>query len=411
MNYRVTIQIEGEDIACGTLFQSVRHGAETTTFSYDAGYLLNPKAFSLSPDLPLGPGTFHSEGLQSLRAFEDAMPDRWGRNLLMRSERLAANRENRTERTLFEMDYLTGANDVTRQGALRIWNADGIAVAKPESGVPREIDIPALLDSSDLAASDLDADVRDLVDAGSSLGGARPKASVRAEDGSLCIAKFPKSDENPITDSEAWEQTMLALMGEVGIGVPKSRLLRIKGRSVLLMERFDRSHSHRIPYISGLSAVQGSDGGAYTYLELVEFIEDYGSEPRRDLPELWRRALFSCVVGNTDNHLRNYGFLRDKDGWRLSPAFDVNPTRGSGEKYLATALDFGRPEADARIAFEVADYFRVTKPEARSYAQRLAAVLRHWQTIARQQGISKASILAMQSGFSRGISNLESALG
>jgi serine/threonine-protein kinase HipA len=410
MSYRITIQIEGEDLTCGTLFQSVRRGVETTTFSYDAGYLLNPKAFSLSPDMPLGPGTFHSRGLQSLRAFEDAMPDRWGRNLLLRSESLCASREDRTERTLFEVDYLAGANDVTRQGALRIWDAEGIAVAEPDNGVPREVDIPALLDASDLATSDLDADVRDLIDAGSSLGGARPKASVRVENGTLCIAKFPKSNEDAITDSEAWEQTMLTLMGRASITVPKSRLLRVKGRSVLLMKRFDRSQSHRIPYISGLSAVQGNDGDTYTYLELAEFIENCGSNPGRDLAELWRRALFSCAVGNTDNHLRNYGFLREEGGWRLSPVFDVNPTRGGGEKYLATALDFGRPEADARIAFEVSDYFRVSKTEAKGYARRLAAVLRRWQVTARQQGISDASIKAMEPGFARGISNLEAAI-
>lgn len=105
---------------------------------------------------------------------------------------------------------------------------------------------------------------------------------------------------------------MLVLMERAEITVPKSRVLRIKGRSVLLMERFDRVSTRRIPYISGLTAVQGNDGDSYTYLDLAEFIDDCGSNPSHDLPELWRRALFSCVVGNTDNHLRNYGFLRDK---------------------------------------------------------------------------------------------------
>ena len=407
MNYRVTMQIDGDDLTCGTLFQNVRHGVETTTFSYDADYLLNPKAFSLSPDLPLGAGTFHSTGLKSLRAFEDAMPDRWGRNLLLRSERLSARQESRAERTLFEADFLAGTNDVTRQGALRIWDAEGTAVAKPENGVPREVDIPALLDASDLAFIDLDADVRDLIDAGSSLGGARPKASIRTEDGTLCIAKFPKSSEDAIADSEAWEDVALELMGRAGINVPKSRLLRVRGRSVLLIERFDRDNSHRVPYISGLSAVQGNDGETYSYLELAEFIEEYGSNPDRDLPELWRRAVFSCAVGNADNHLRNYGFIRDKDGWSLSPAFDVNPTRGGGEKFLATALDFGRPEADARIAMEVADYFRVSDRDARGYAHRLATVLQDWRPIAKQRAISDASIKLMEPGFARDISSLE----
>ncbi|MEE8722927.1 MAG: type II toxin-antitoxin system HipA family toxin, partial [Eggerthellaceae bacterium] len=328
MNLLVTIQIEGADLPCGTLFQSVHHGVETATFSYASSYLSDPRAFAISPDMPLGPGIFHSKGLHELRAFEDAMPDRWGRDLLTRSERLAAAHERRTERTLFETDYLAGVSDGTRQGALRIWDEKGTVLAPAESGVPREVDIPSLLSASDLAASDLDADVRDLIEAGSSLGGARPKASIKAEDGTLCIAKFPKATEDEIVDSGAWERAMLVLMERAGIVIPASRLVRVKGRSVLLLQRFDRTPSSRIPYISGLSAVQGSDGERYSYLELAEFIEDAGSNPDRDLPELWRRALFSCAVGNTDNHLRNYGFLRDKAGWALSPAFDVNPTRG-----------------------------------------------------------------------------------
>lgn len=407
--YRITTQIDGIDIPCGTLFQNVRHGYETTTFSYERGYLQDSRAFPISPDIPLGPGTYHSQGLEDLRAFQDAMPDRWGRDLLLRAERNAAVQEHRTERMLFETDFLAEVNDATRQGALRIWGEEGAALSEPESGVPREVEIPALLDASDLASSDLDADVHDLIEAGSSLGGARPKASVTDGNGALCIAKFPKSDEDGIADAGAWERTMLLLMKSAGIVVPASRLLRIRGRSVLLMERFDRRGSARIPYISGMSAVQGNDGGTYTYLELAEFIEDSGSNPESDLPELWRRALFSCAAGNTDNHLRNYGFLHDGSGWRLSPAFDVNPTPGGGEKYLACALDFGRPEADARIALEVADYFRIGRAEAKRYVRRLAAVMKQWQSAARRQGISEASIGAMDSCFSRGIRNLEAA--
>ncbi len=125
MECLVTVQIGGQDISCGRLFQNVRHDEETTTFSYDPSYLSHPKAFALCPDMPLGPGTFHSPGLRNLRAFEDCMPDRWGRNLLMRSERNQARLEQRIERTLFEADMLCGVSDFTRQGALRIWSPDG----------------------------------------------------------------------------------------------------------------------------------------------------------------------------------------------------------------------------------------------------------------------------------------------
>lgn len=410
MEYQVTVQVDGEDLPCGRLYRNVRHGDESTSFVYDPFYLSDPHAFALCPDMPLEAGSFHSRGLSELRAFEDAMPDRWGRNLLMRSERNHARSENRAERTLFDTDFLVGVSDETRQGALRIWSDDSDEPLSPmESGVPRETNIPSLLDAADLAVEDLDADVRDLVAAGSSLGGARPKASVRTQDGTLCIAKFPKADEDMLHDVGAWEKVALELMARAGITVPESSLLRVGERSVLLLRRFDREEGRRVPYISSLTAVQGDDGGRYSYLELAEFLEDAGDDPDRDLPELWRRGLFSCAIGNTDNHLRNYGFLRRAQGWGLSPAFDVNPTAGSGDKYLATALDFDRPEADPRIAVDVSGYFRVSEEEARAYAGRVARVMAEWQREARRQGISEASVRGMQGNFERGISLLGKA--
>lgn len=409
MELVVTVQIAGRDIPCGRLYQGVRHEEETASFSYDASYLGIPQAFALSPDMPLGYGTFHSRGLQDLRAFGDCMPNRWGRNLLRRAERNSSRAEGRTERTLFEADMLVGTSDVTRQGAVRIWTPAGSPLAPQETGVPRLVRLPSLLDASDRAARDLDADVRDLVAAGSSLGGARPKASVLDEDGRLLVAKFPKAEESLLDDTCAWERVCQRLMEASGIATPPSRLMRIQGRAVLLTERFDRKGEQRVPYLSGLSAVQGRDGQRYSYMELAEFIESEGADPDADLPELWRRALFSCTVGNTDNHLRNYGFLHAADGWRLSPAFDVNPTVGSNEKYLATGLDFDRPEADARIAFEVRDYFRLTAQEARADAVRMLSALKGWKRVARSEGVSEASIERMGSNFDSGMETLERA--
>lgn len=406
MQYKVTTQIDGKDVLAGTLYQNVRHGQETASFSYDASYLENPKAFSLAPDMPLGGGTFHSEGLKEFRALEDCMPDRWGRNLLFRAERSRAYREQQTPRVLFEIDYLTGVSDKTRQGAIRIWDETGQSLAPEEKGVPREVDLPALLNSADLAAVDMDADIRDLLEAGSSLGGARPKASVQDQQGTLWIAKFPKSDEDSISDISAWEKVSLDLMSECGINVPESRLIRIKGRSVLLLKRFDRVGGLRIPYISGLTAIQGNDGNNYSYLELVEFIEDAGSNPQEDIRELWRRALFSCAIGNTDNHMRNYGFLRSGLGWKLSPAFDVNPTGGSHAKYLSTGLDFDNRGADIEVALNMCEYYRVGASEAKNQMREMARALQSWRSKAHKQGISKASIDKMASCFDGGIEKL-----
>lgn len=409
MELIIMVQIDGEDMLAGRLFQNVRHGEETTSFSYDAGYLANPKAFAFGPDMPLVAGSFHSSGLKNLQAFEDCMPDRWGRNLLLRGERICAREEQRAMRTLFEADMLAGVNDETRQGALRVLNTEGKILSGHGEGVPREVNIPKLLDSADRAANDMDADIRDLLAAGSSLGGARPKASILDEHGALCIAKFPKVNEGSLEDVCAWENVCLQLMRLSGIIAPQSRLLRIGGRSVLLVERFDRSGEVRVPYMSGLTAVQGFDGEHYSYLELVDLLESEGAAPEEDIKELWRRALFSCAIGNVDNHLRNYGFLRRQGGWRISPVFDVNPTVGAGEKYLNTAIDFGRYEADPRIAIEACEYYRLTKESAVHEAKKMAKVLSGWRKIARQNGISESSIESMAVCFDGGVACLENA--
>lgn len=409
MELRVTVQLDGKDVDAGKLFQNVRNGTETTSFSYASDYLSNPGAFALSPDMPLAPGTYHSEGLQELRAFEDCMPDRWGRNLLFRAERNAAAREGRSARSPFECGMLAGVNDETRQGAIRIWDVKtGSALATSQSGVPREISVPQLLGEADLAARDMNADVHDLIAAGSSLGGARPKASVRDERGTLCIAKFPKADESRLDDVGAWENVALELMGSCGINVPKSRLLRVGERSVLLLERFDRCGDARLPYMSGLSAIQGNDGGRYSYLELVEYLEEEGSSPDEDIPELWKRALFTCAIGNVDNHMRNQGLLRAGMGWRLSPAFDVNPTRGDQPKYLASSVGFDERGAEPQACLDVCEYYRVSACQARRIACEMALALKGWRKIARSNGISKASIEVMASCFESGISRLQS---
>lgn len=406
MELKVTVQIDGIDVLTGKLFQNVRHGVETASFSYDPTYLENPRAFALAPDMPLGGGSFHSTGLRRFRAFEDCMPDRWGRNLMLRAERADAKRGNRAPRTLFEADMLAGVSDESRQGALRIWSEDGAPLSSVGRGVPKEVSIPSLLNAADRVSLDADADVKDLLAAGSSLGGARPKASVRDEDGVLCIAKFPKVDEGPLDDVCAWERVALRLMEGCGIAVPDNRLLRIGGRSVLIMRRFDRDGQRRIPYISGLTAIQGEDGEKYSYLDLVEFLEEEGTNPERDIKELWLRALFSCAIGNTDNHMRNYGLLRSGAGWVLSPAFDVNPTPGGEEKYLSSSLDLDSSRADPALALDACEYYRLSRAEARIAARNMAGVLSRWKRVARANGIKESSIDYMEDVFESGIARL-----
>ena len=242
--------------------------------------------------------------------------------------------------------------------------------------------------------------------AGSSLGGARPKASVLDGEGALNIAKFPKPEELPAEDVCAWEKTALDLAALSGIRVPESRLLRIGDRSVLLLGRFDREGSRRIPYLSGLTAVQGHDGGRYSYLDLVSFLEEEGSVPKADIRELWRRILFSCAIGNTDDHMRNHGFLREDAGWRLSPAFDVNPTPGDNPKFLRSAIDFDNDEADPRAAVAACEWFRMDRSEAVAEAREMASKLKRWRKVAAANGISKLSQDYMASCMEAGVERL-----
>lgn len=405
MEFDVTIQIEGEDVRAGVLYTNARRGVESASFRYDAGYLSDARAFPIAPDMPLSDGSLHTQGEPLFRAFQDCMPDRWGRNLMLRAERRAAREEGRAARTLLEGDFLSGVSDEARQGALRVWSG-GLPVAD-SGGVPREVKIPDLLAAADRAANDLDADVGDLVAAGSSLGGARPKASVVDERGMLNIAKFPKADELPVEDVCAWEKTALDLAALCDIRVPKARLLRVGGRSVLLLGRFDRERERRVPYISGMTAVQGSDGGSYSYLDLVAFLERHGSRPDDDIRELWRRVLFSCAIGNTDDHMRNHGFLREGSGWRLSPAFDVNPTPGDNPKFLCSAVDFDTDEALPAAVVGACEWYRLGHSEAADEARAMSRVLGDWRKAASANGISKASIEHMASCFDAGIERLK----
>lgn len=407
MEYAVSIQIAGEDVRVGTLYANARRGCESASFRYDLAYLSNPAAFALSPDMPLMDGVLHAHGEGMFRVFEDCMPDRWGRNLMLRAERRRAREEGRAARTMLEHHYLAGVSDVARQGALRIW-VDGSPVAEPWAGVPREVSIPDLLRAADRAATNPNEDVGDLVAAGSSLGGARPKASVVDENGVLNIAKFPKPDESMLEDVCAWEKTALDLAEAAGIRVPKSRLLRIKGRSVLLIERFDRKGKVRIPYLSGMTAVQGHDGGRYSYLDLVAFLEEFGISPERDIRELWRRVLFSCAIGNVDDHMRNHGFLRVRGGWCLSPAFDINPTPGDNTKYLRTEVDFDDDEAHPQVAVDACEWYRISSAEALAEARAMSSVIRHWRKVATANGIAKPSQDYMASCMDAGLERLAS---
>ncbi|MBI4940187.1 MAG: type II toxin-antitoxin system HipA family toxin [Actinobacteria bacterium] len=378
----------------------------STTFTYDRGYQRQEApgqraAWDLGPDLPLVDGRAHTAGLPG--AFADSAPDRWGRTLISKRLRARARAEGRTPPTVTDVDYLLGVSDLTRQGALRFCppEAEGELLAA-DLQVPKLVELPQLLRAADEAASGADGGessdaVKLLLDAGSaSLGGARPKASVRDGD-RLLIAKFPHPADE--WDVMAWEKTVLDLAEKAGIGVPGRRLERVGGRHVLLLERFDRTTTgRRIGYLSAMSLVGAKDGEARDYLELAEAVADHGGAVRADLRQLWRRIAFSLAVNNVDDHLRNHGFLRAPAGWCLSPLFDVNPDPEADSRVTTIGWAGSREEA-ARALVDTAATFGMT-PEAAGQA--LADVGRSvagWRAAASSNGVVEAEVRRFAGAF------------
>jgi serine/threonine-protein kinase HipA len=377
----------GATTEVGEVFFTARAGRlVSSTFRYDAGYLASPAAFAIDPALPLQTsGAQNVTGLPG--AMQDCSPDRWGRNLITKQRRGAALRDGRKPETLTDADLLVGVSDVTRQGALRFQAARDGEFLAAGTDVPKLLELPRLLRAADASTRDQDdfAAVKTLLDAGSgSLGGARPKASVR--DGErLLIAKFPHPDDQ--WDVMAWEKTTLDLAAAAGIRVPVSSLVKVDGRSVLLVDRFDRKGPGRIPYISAMTLLEAHDGESHDYAEIAETLPEVSSATTADLNELWRRIAFSVMVNNTDDHLRNHGFLRERGGWRLSPAFDMNPNPDSGvQRQTGVGGAYDR-EAAIDSLRRSATEFGLSPATADAVRADVASPIATWRDVASRHGL------------------------
>lgn len=400
----VYVELGGRTVPTGVLHAHRRRGAESATFSYSPGYVARPDAYALDPELPLSSAPAQTRvGSRLFGAFSDCAPDRWGRTLVDRREHALAREEGRTARSLAEVDYLLGVRDDLRQGALRFRVDSGPFLADDRTGVPALTDLPALLDLAARAERDT-ADLTDLqrlVRVGSSLGGARPKAHVRTADGTIAIAKFPSADHDT-WNVMAWEKVALDLAGGAGIEVPRSRLLRLAGRCVLVVDRFDRSPAGgRIGYASAMTMLGASDNEQHTYLDIAEVVERTSRRATAELGQLWRRLAFSVLVSNTDDHLRNHGFLHvDADAWRLSPAFDLNPNPSPGPTYLSTAIDGAGEAATVAGVLAVADYFRLTGTQAAAALAEVAGAVGRWRATAARHGLAPGEVERMEPAFS-----------
>jgi serine/threonine-protein kinase HipA len=423
----VHVDLAGQSLRAGRAhFHRSRGVLTSTTFQYDAGYLSDARAYALDPALPLVSGSQQvSGGLPG--AFNDTAPDRWGRGLIARRERAEALAQSRQARSLDDADFLTDVSDATRQGALRFGTPgdagpggtapDRTQFQAPGHAVPKLVRLPALLRAADAVSDDRAGDddfgaIKALLSAGSgSLGGARPKASVLADDDTLQIAKFPHRDDQ--WDVMAWEATALQLAELAGVSIPDHRLVRVGRAHVLLLRRFDRAPSvndqeRRIGYISAMTLLEHRDGEGADYVEIAEQLPEVSADSTQDARELFLRAALNVGLNNTDDHLRNHGFLRVRGGWTLSPAFDINPNpeQSARQTTIAGSDDFGDAADGLR---ELGRACRLAPAEIDAQLTHVAEALRPWREIAARHGVPAAELSRFATSFELGAKTLQDA--
>jgi serine/threonine-protein kinase HipA len=389
----------------GQLHRSTVRGEEVLSFEYDKDWLGQSQPFLLDPRLQFIEGHQYADGANPFGLFLDSAPDRWGRLLIRRR---AAMESGNALSVLFDSDYLMAVSDTCRMGALRF--RDG--AEEPFLAEDTELSVPPLqrlrkLEQASRRFEASDADdpehvewLRMLIAPGTSLGGARPKCSVIDPDGQLWIAKFPsRADEY---DVGAWEGLVYQLAENAGLQIAKARVERFsKGGTTFLVRRFDREHDERIHFASAMNLLGYQDGdGAKTgasYLDLVDLIERYGANVNEDLEELWRRVVFNICVHNTDDHLRNHGFLLSDQGWSLSPAYDLNAQPWGGG--LALNIDEANNACELDLARSVGQHFRLSKKQQESIISQVSEAVKTWETLARTEGFKRSEVERMQAAF------------
>ncbi len=392
----------------GVLHAVSSRGRELFSFEYDPAWLTSGLAPDLDPELRLYAGPQYASGERAnFGAFLDSSPDRWGRVLLDRREALLARQEGRRAVNLMELDYLLGVYDGHRMGALRVRRSDSAflddrrELAAPPWTSLRELEHASL----ELERVGVEEDpsyarwLGLLIAPGSSLGGARPKASVVDPAGALWIAKFPSRDDTH--DVGAWEGVLHRLAARAGVVTADVRVERFGHRHhTFLARRFDRTASGgRVHFASAMTLTGHVDGEPASYLELAEVLARHGARVAQDLEQLWRRIVFSMCVSNVDDHLRNHGFLLDPRGvgWSLAPAYDLNPVARSDG--LVLNVDEADNAQDLGLARSVASHFRLKPTRANEVLDEVVTAVRAWRQEASAAGIARAQQEAMANAF------------
>ena len=394
-----------EPALIGMLRSTTVRQAEHFEFTYAENWLQSAHALNLDPALDLYSGPQHSGSNRNFRAFLDSCPDRWGRMLIKRREAIIARQESRRPRVLNEIDYLLGVHDLHRMGALRYKREpDGAflddsqySVAPPISSL-RELERAARgVEENRDEDSEYLKWLNALLAPGSSLGGARPKACVLDDSGRPWIAKFPSRQDD--YDKGVWEYVAYKLAVDAGVEMSESRVERSGSQyHTFITKRFDRTLQCRVHFTSAMTQLgyyDGDEGGSY--LELAQFLTEQGSHTKGDLAQLWRRIVFSIAISNTDDHLRNHGFVFQDGGWRLSPAFDINPETPASGLHLNisdsdNSLDFG-------LALEVIDFFQLGIDHACRIKDEVLASVANWRSVASSAGIGRGEQQRMETAF------------
>lgn len=393
----------------GTIHVEGGKGREVISFAYDDTWIENADAsLVFDPDLMLYKGRQYTPLDKCMFGiFADSCPDRWGRLLMKRREAINAKKEERKPRRLTDVDFLLGVYDETRMGGLRFsvmkdgpFLSDDKELATPPWTTLRKLESASLAFEKNEDGME-EKWLKQLLAPGSSLGGARPKASVSAPDGSLWIAKFPSKHDD--INVGAWEMVVHDLAVMYGLDVPEAKLEHFsKTGSTFLTKRFDREGEQRIHFASAMTLLGKNDGAnaadGSSYLDIASLIRKHGAMPKKDLFELWKRIVFNMAVSNTDDHLRNHGFILTGEGWHLSPLYDVNPN-ADGD-VLSLNVDEYSNLIDFELVLSVAPLFGLTKKQANEQLKEIKSVIENnWGALAKKYGLSRGEIEGMAPAF------------
>ena len=398
-----------QPVLMGSLYVNVIKGGESYSFEYDKDWLRKTGlTLTLDPELMPYSGRQYPTGKNIFGLFADASPDRWGRVLMNKRERILAEKEGRKPSKLYDSDYLLGVYDETRMGGIRFKaNQEGPFLSDDkETAAPPWAALRTLEEASRNFENDetglTEKWLNQLIKPGSSLGGARPKATVVDTKDQLWIAKFPsKNDEN---DTGAWEMVAHDLAALCGLNVPEAKLEKFSPLgSTFLIKRFDRMGSKRVHFASAMTLLGKTDGASAadgsSYLDIAAFIKSYGAQPKKDLGELWKRIVFNMAVTNTDDHLRNHAFILTDKGWILSPLYDVNPVPYGDE--LSLNVDEEDNSISIDLAVQTAVRFGISKSDAEVQAEEILKIVRdNWEKTAARYGLTRRQIEEMRPAFS-----------